>query len=56
MHERISYLESKYKYLLDTNLYLNSISKHQAKRSFDCVLSAACACGTKNFRRNKYPK
>ncbi len=54
MDKRISFLESKYKYLLNKNIYLNSISKHQAKRSFDCVLSAACACGTKNFRKNKF--
>ena len=56
MDERISLLESKYKSLLNKDLYLNSISKHQAKRSFDCVLAAACACGTKTTRKNKFHK
>ena len=56
MHERINYLSSKYSYLRNKGVYVNSVAKHFARKTHDSVLSTSCACGTKNPRKNSFYK
>ena len=56
MHERIIYLSNKYSYLRKKEIYVNSITKHFARKTHDSLLSTSCACGTNNPRKNTFYK
>ena len=56
MYKRVNYLENKYKLLLDRKIFINSISKHFAKGTYNSLLESTSACGTANLRRNNIYK
>ena len=54
MNTRISFLYTKYDYLRNQKLIVNSISKHQSRGIYKNLLETSCASGTTFMRENSF--